>query len=180
MEILEEHDRRSLLLAVRAHDGPDGGVSPALEHVRIDGGQRPVGVGHAEQVKEDRQVLAQAVVERQQARTDLLADDRLGLVFLHPEVGPQQRQHRQQRHVLAVGDTARFVDRETAGSAALHELEAEPALARPGFGDDAHRLSVLGQSALEGGFQSRHLGGAPDELREAARLRQVEPSLQRA
>jgi hypothetical protein len=99
---------------------------------------------------------------------------------LHPEVGAEERQHRQERHLPAVGDAARFEDREAAGAATLDELETEPALARPRLCHHAHRLPVPRQAALEGRLQRGHFGGASDELRESARPREVEPGAQRS
>src|SRR5688572_6986331 len=69
----------------------------------------------------------------------------------------------------------RLVDRDVAGPATLGELEAEPALSRPRLADDAHHLAVSRNRPLEGGLQSGHLVAAADELREAARPRDIEP-----
>ncbi len=49
-----------------------------------------------------------------------------------------------------------------------------------GLGHHAHRLPVPLKATLEGGLQGRHLGDAPDELREPARPRDVEPRAQRS
>src|SRR5262249_51840644 len=59
-------------------------------------------------------------------------------------------------------------------AAALDELVAKPALARPRLGDHAYDLRVPRNRLLESSLQSGHLALAPDELGEAARAGHVE------
>src|SRR5438093_7966673 len=74
-----------------------------------------------------------------------------------------------------MGDAVRLVDGERARAATLHELVAKAALARSRLGDHADDLRVARDCPLERRLQSRHLATPANELREAARVRDVEP-----
>ena len=137
---------------------------------------RPLGVGDAEEVEEQRQVLGEAGVEQQRAAGDLLARQLLGVAVADPEEGAQHLQDRHERDRLAVRLGLRLEDLDPLAAAALGELVAEPALADPGFGDDRRprrprRRSARSSASLE----RRHLRGAADEAGEAALAGEVEP-----
>ena len=75
-------------------------------------------------------------------------------------------------------DALRDPDRDSARPAALRELEAEPALAGPGLGDDAEHLAPARRGARERRLEQRHLGLAADEPRQAAYASDVEAAAQ--
>jgi hypothetical protein len=81
---------------------------------------------------------------------------------------------------LAVRRTVRLVDGDVARPAALHELEAQPALADVGLGDDSDAAAASFEETVERRLQHRQLVGAADESREPADSRTVEPAAQRA
>jgi hypothetical protein len=62
-----------------------------------------------------------------------------------------------------VRDSVRLVDRDSTRSAALGELETEPALPKPGVGDHSDYLTAPRDRVPERRRESRHLVGAPDE-----------------
>ena len=105
--------------------------------VRIHPRRRVLGIGHAQEVEHHRELLAEVLAEQEQAAGDLLARALVPVPLADAEEVPEQLQDRDERDPLAVRDAARLVRGEPARAAALEELEAEPALARPRFRDDA-------------------------------------------
>jgi hypothetical protein len=133
-------------------------------------------IRNPEHVEDQRQVSAQRVVEQQQPARDLLARG-LGRVPLgDPERRPLVLEDRQEWDHLAVRDALTLVDLDLARTAALRELPAQATLPRPGLGDDADHLPMSLQRLFEGGRESRHLRRPPDEAREPARPRAIEPA----
>ena len=68
-----------------------------------------------------------------------------------------------------------LVRRGAARTAALDELEAQPALADSGFADHADDLTVRRDRAGENAVEPGELGVPADQPREAARARGFEP-----
>ena len=142
---------------------------------------RAVGVGHAEEVEHQRQVLGEAGVEQQRPPGDLLARQLLGLALADPEEGAQHLQHRHvgDRRARGPGPAPRRPRARrsrqrwanswqsrllpTPGSATRPTTPPSPASAR----SSAARSAAISSAA-------------PDEAREAARAREVEPRARRA
>ncbi len=143
-------------------------------------GEGVVGVGHAEEVEEQRQVVGEGGVEQQRPAGDLLAHDPLRVAVGDAEVGAQHLQHRHEGDLAAVRLGLAFEDLDPLGPGAFGELVAEPALADPRFGDDADRGALAGLGAVQRPRQHRHLLVAADEAGEAALAREVEPRASRA
>ena len=101
-------------------------------------GHGAVGVGDAEEVEEQRQVLGELGIEEQRPPGDLLAGEPVGLAVADPEVGAHQLQHRHEGDRLAVRLGLRFEDLDSVLAAAFGEFEAEAALADARIGDDRH------------------------------------------
>ena len=132
------------------------------------------GSGHAHEVEVQRQTLAQALVEQQQAAGDALARGGVAVLLGDAEEGAEQLQDRQERDRLAVRDAGGLVGHQAARPAALEELEAQAALAEPGVADDADDLGVALAGARQRRLEHLHLVAAADEAREAAAARDVE------
>src|SRR5439155_18947908 len=126
------------------------------------------GVGDAEEVEEELQCLAELPVEEQEPPGDLLARDSVAVPLADAEIAAHDLQDGEERDHLPVRHAVRLVDGEAAGTAALGELVAEPALADSGLGDHAHHLALTVERTGEGRLEGRHLVRSPNEAREAA------------
>ena len=133
------------------------------------------GIGNAEEVEEQRQVLGEVGVEQQRAAGDLLAHDPLRVAVGDAEVGAQHLQHRHEGDRAPVRLGLALEDLDAALAAAFGELVAEAALADARLGDDADRGALAALGPLERRFEHRHLLVAADEAGEAALAREVEP-----
>src|SRR5262245_42102895 len=74
----------------------------------------------------------------------------------------------------------RLVGRDTAGAAALAELETEPALAEPGLAHHSDHLPSALERPRQRRLQSRHLEGPADEARKSTRVGDFETSAELA
>src|SRR5262249_44090730 len=106
---------------------------------------------------------------------DPLARQLTVLALGDPEQSPQHLQDREVGDRAAVRLRLRFEDLDPAGSAALGELAAEPALAGPGFGDDADHGALAGFGSPQGVLEGLDLLRSADEARKAALPREIEP-----
>ena len=117
-------------------------------------GSGAVGIGHLEEVEDQRENLVQSGVKGEQASRHLVASLLSGVGVGDGEVVPQQRQDGQQRNPPAVGDARRPPHRDAPSGRRADELLAEPALAHPGFADHTHHLKAAldrpGESVLQG------------------------------
>ena len=96
------------------------------------------------------------------------------------EVRAQQLERGQQRHRPGVRHPSGVEDGRALRHPALGELAAQAALAHTGLADDPHDLPVPGPRLLQRLLERPQLALAPDEAREPARVRDVEPSSRRA
>ena len=120
-------------------------------------------IGNAEEIENQGENLAQALVEKQKPPGDLFARELVGVLLHDAEKAPEELEHRQQRKRLPVGNSVRLEGRQPACSTALEKLETEPALADAGLADDADHLRVSAYRPGERGFQRRSLVLTADE-----------------
>ena len=175
MEVLNER-RKAPGAAPRVgtlHQPAQHGEDLALLDLRVHARHRPVRIRHSEEFEQDRKDLAEALVQQQHAPGDLLAHRAIVVLLGDPEVAAKHLQHRQVGNVLPVRHRVADVHRYAAGPAAFGELEAEPALPRPGLRHHADDLAVTGLRLLQCRFQRRHVGVAADEARQAAAARHI-------
>src|SRR5262249_52315826 len=140
VEILDERHAQ-LSLTVRLDDAPRDGEQPTLERLRVHGRRRALWVGHPQEIEDEGELLAQPLIEEHEAPGDLLARDLLGVAPGDAEEGAERLEHRQERDLSPMRDAPRLVHREAPRPAALRELEAQTALAHPGWRDDADNLA---------------------------------------
>ena len=74
----------------------------ALARLGVHARRGALGIGHAEEVEDQRQVLGEALVEEQQPAGDPLARRLVGVLLGDAEVGAEELEHGQQRNGLAV------------------------------------------------------------------------------
>src|SRR5207249_2761048 len=128
----------------------------------------------------EREALAEPLIEEEELPGDLLARRLRAVLLRHAVDVSHELEHREVGNRLPVRDAVRLLHRNAAGTAALDELPAEPALADARLGDDPDHLPVAVHGAGERRLERRHLVDAADEAREAARPGDVEPRLERA
>jgi len=157
------HDREQLPL-------PGLGVRPR---------GRSLGVGDAEELEQQRERVAEPLVEEHERAGDLPAGGVVAVLLGHPEVAAQQLQHGEEGDELPVRHPVRLVDRDAPGTAALGELVDEPALADAGLGHHPHHLRTPRQRVRQHRLEGSHLVVAPDEAREAACAGQVQAGAER-
>ena len=141
----------------------------------LDLWHRAIGVGYAEEVEEEWQVIGELGVEQQRPAGDFLAGQPLGIAIADSEVRAQHLQDRHQRDGSTVRLRLSLEDLELAFATALRELVGEAALADPRLGDDRDHRALARLGAAQRLFEFRHLAVAPDKAREAALAREVEP-----
>ena len=144
----------------QAADDPAQRPCPRLRaHLR----HRAVGVGDAEEVEDQRQLLDQLRIEQQRASGDLLAGDALRVAIADAEVGAQHLQDRHQWDRAPMGLRLCLEDLEPPLAAAPGELVADAALADPRLGDDPDHSAFACFRASQCLPQHRHLAVAADE-----------------
>ncbi len=148
---------------------------PALVGLGIHARRRALGVGHSEEIEDQRQVLAEALVEQQQLAGDPLARRLIGVEVGDVEVGAHDLEHGQQRNPRRVRLAGGLVHGDPARTAAADEDVTEAALADAGLTDDADHLRPSRHSLLQRLIERLHLIVTADEPREAAGARDVEP-----
>ena len=85
MQVFDQrHARLPPALGVR--QAPHGGEDLALVGLRVHAGHRPLGVGHAEEIEEERRRVGQLGVEQQDLAGDLLARRQRGVLLADAEV----------------------------------------------------------------------------------------------
>ena len=154
-------------------------MKPLLALLDI-GRRRRIGeVGDAEQVEDDRQVLAVAFVHGSSA-PEIFARAASG-----PSSSPTSKegapelQHRQHRRRLTVGEAARLENRNAARAAFLDELRAEPRLPGAGLSHEPDHLTAAARP-LERGLERGQIVISPNEHRKTARAGTVQPRAERA
>ena len=172
-------DQRDGVLGAVLHELTQHAEELALLQIGVDVRHRTLRVGHAEELEQDRQNLAVAVVEQEQVSGELLARAAVRVLLGDAVVVAEDLQDRQERNVLAVRRAASLDDAHAGGAAVLGELVAQPALARPRLGHDADHLSVAGAGARQRRLQDVHLGVAADEARQTAGPCDLEARAQR-
>jgi hypothetical protein len=131
----------------------------ALHEQRLEGGQRG----------------AQALVEREDPPGQLLADPALVVRALHPEIALEQCDHRQQGGGPAISHRARLEHQPVPRAVGVHELPHQARLARARLADQSYHLPVAGADAVEAAVELAELGVPPNEARQAAAGRHLEP-----
>jgi hypothetical protein len=179
VQVLEQEHRRSAP-ALRVHELLHDAEELALACLGVEPRAGTLGIGHAEELEDERQRGAELLVEQHERAGDLPARALVAVLLGHAEVGAQQLEHREERDELSVRHAVRLVDGEPARPTALHELPAEPALPDPGLAHHAHHLPVAGDRARERGLERRRLVLASHEAREAARPGHLEAGAERA
>src|SRR5262249_56608830 len=112
--------------------------------------ERPLRIGHAEEVEDERERLPEAVVEQHERARDLAACRRRIVPLRDVEVRAEELQDGEERQRAAVREAVRLVDGNAAGSPPLHQLQAETALADPGLAPPAADLRLPPHPPLEG------------------------------
>ena len=176
----------------RVDEAADDPAQRPLARLRAHLRHRPLGIGDAEEVEQQRQVLGEPGIEQQRAAGDLLARRLLGLALADPEEGAQHLQHRHERDRAAVGLRLGLEDldarrrgsaRRTRGSAGscrrpgrrpAPTAEPSPAFARASACSSARHLlgaaDEAGEAALAGQVQPRAGGADPGQLEDPDRL----------
>ena len=173
LHVLDQHEGRAAIRAC-AHEVAQDAVQPPHPRVRVELWERQIGVGHAEKVEHEGEVVSERFVQEQKAARDLLARRDRTVELVDAEVAAQELQHGKEGERAAVGESVRLEDLDPGRAHALDELVAQPALADAGFTDDADDLSTPGFGRLERLFEHRDLLAASDEARQPARARDVE------
>ena len=168
MEVLE-HEHARLADTARVCQTLHQPEHPALARLGIHAIRGSLGIGHGEELEQQRQVVFERLVEAEKASGDPLACRRVGVPLADLEVRAQELQHRHERDRLGVCLARDVVDRRALGSPALRELMADPALAHAGLPDDPDHLSLARQRMLQSPLQRAELFLAADEAREATR-----------
>jgi hypothetical protein len=171
-------DERDGVLGAVLHQLAQHAEELALLQIGVDVRHRMVGVGHAEELEQNRQHLAIAVVQREHMTGELLACAAVRVLLSDAVVMAKDLQDRQQGDIPAVRRAAPLDDAHADGAAVLGELIAQSAFAGPRFGDDTDHLSVAGTGARQRRLQDIHLGGAADEARQTAGLCDLEARAQ--
>src|SRR5881392_667861 len=127
-----------------------------------------LGVGHAEEVEDQRQLLGEVGIEQQGSAGDLLACESLRLTLADAKVGAQHLQHGHEGDRSPVRLGLGLEDLDPTLAAALAELVGEATLADPRLGDDSDHSSLPGIGAPQSALEYRHLFFATDEAGEAA------------
>jgi hypothetical protein len=91
LQVLHDEDRR-LPAAPRAGEPPHQIEQAPLARLGVHARPGPPGVGHPEEVEQQRDLLDQRFVELDHEARDVVADGRIGLLVPDPEVGSQQLQ----------------------------------------------------------------------------------------
>ena len=163
VRVLDDEQRR---LRARQGSGVDQRGQPAPAGLRVDWGQRHIGVGDAEQVIEQQQILRIGVVKSRPQLNPCGFAIKVG----HAGARPQQSRHRLERNVAGVGfaEGPKHLD-PTAGRQ-LHDLPRHPALADARRSHHVHDATVAADRAVDDRVEDRHLPvpadqaglGAPD------------------
>ena len=132
-----------------------------LASFRFHGGRRFRGIRHAHELEEHRQAVIQFRIEKQHSARNFFPRLGRGILHLDVEIGTEQIENGQERHVFSVRRTVRFVDDDALRPAALGEFIAQAALAESGIADDAHNLAVAFRCSRERRFQHLHFVTAP-------------------
>ena len=131
----------------------------ALAGFRVHHRHRPIRIGDAEEVEQERQAVGQRSVEVKDGPLDG-GPGRDGIVVLRdPELGAQQLEHRHEGHGRSMGEGVGAEDVKPPGPARLGELVTQTALADPRTRHHADDLAVAlgrpGEGRLEGGHLPR-------------------------
>ncbi len=151
----------------------------AQARLRIHPRRRALGIGHSQEVEDERQVLPEGVVEEQEPAGDLLARRLLGVALGDPEHPPNELEDGQEGDPPGVRDAVALEDRDPLGAAPLDELVAQPALADPRLAHDPYDGASALERRAERRLERRELIAAADEAREPSRAGDVEPRAQR-
>ncbi len=151
---------------------------PAVASVRVGYGRRRLGVGHAEQLEDEGERIVETQLESEEPIRDLAANVRFRLVRAEGEAAAHELTDGEQRNRRAVRRTVRLVHCDPLRAAALHELEADPALPDPGVADDPDDLPVPRHRPLQDRGEPRELLLPLHQTREAPPARGVEPRAQ--
>jgi hypothetical protein len=101
VQVLDHGDDR--LAPVRgAHQPADDAAQRPLARLGAELGEGAVGVGDAEEVEEERQLVGELGVEQQRSPGDLLAHDPFRIAVGDAEVGAQHLQHRHEGDLAPV------------------------------------------------------------------------------
>ena len=149
----------------------DGVQDATHADLGIEPGGGALGVGHLEEVENQRKNLVQTGVEGEQAGRHLVAGLGRRVGVGDGEVVPQQRQDGQQRNGPAMGDARGPPHRDAPSDGRADELLAEPALAHPGFADHAHHLKAAFDRLCEGVLQRSQLPFPTHQPRGTQRAR---------
>ena len=149
MQVLDQGDA-GLVRAL----GTDQSLHPrqelALARLRVHPRRGTLGVGHREEVEDQRQLVVEALVQERELAGDPLARRALGVPLTDLEVGAQELEHRQERDGLGVGLACDVIEGCAICPNSLGELVAETTLADARLADDPDHLPLTGERLLQG------------------------------
>jgi hypothetical protein len=109
VQVLDDEHRR-LALTASLHRAPQRGVEPPSAGVRVDPRRGTGGIGDAEELEQQRQLVLEGLLQEHEAPGHLLAGESIAVVLGYPEVRPQHLEHGHQRDALPVRHRAPLVD----------------------------------------------------------------------
>ena len=161
MRILDDEQRR---LGARQRRGVDQRGQPAPPRIRVDRGQRHIGVGDAQQIIQQQQILRVGIRK-------LFPELRAGGFAVqvgHAHAGPQQPRHRMERDLVGVGFAEGPKHVHPATGCGRRGLAGRPALADTRRSHHIHHTTAATDRAVHNGVDRGHLRPATDQGRLGA------------
>jgi hypothetical protein len=158
-----------LLFAATSGDPPERPEQAVHPNLGGQLGSGSVGVGDLQKVAQQRQVVVQLGIERQQPAGDLVPRHAGTVGLPDVEIVPQERKDGQEGDVIGVGDSACSADGDPSPLGVAGELVTKPTFAYPCLADDAYHLGMTGFGQRQGVFQYGEFPVPTDQRRRADR-----------
>ena len=162
MRVLDDVERR---FGARQRHGVDQGGQPAPPRIRVDLGQLHIGVGDAEQIIEQQQILRVGI-------RNLFADPRAGgsaVEVSHAGARPQQPGDHTEGDVAGVGFAERPIHLDAATGRQRGGFPGNPGLADARRSHHIHHTTAATDGAIHKGVEDGHLPAPTDQARLLAR-----------